>query len=92
MKAEEIINTINYDYPICGGIRVTVGRTRVTIERESNYQGNYTGQKVTMLRNDNDIAFWDMDDYIDALNQILECNPGSPLYHSKIISRGYVVQ
>ena len=92
MKAKEIINNINYDYPICGGIRVTAGRTRVTIERESNYQGNPTAQKVTIIRNDNNLATWDMDDYIDALNQILEGNPGTPLYHSKIISRGYIVQ
>ena len=92
MKAEEIINTINYDYPTCGGIRVTVGRTRITIERDSNYQGDYTGQKVTMLRNDNNIATWDVDDYIDALNDILDGNTGSPSNHVKVISRGYIVQ
>ena len=78
----EIINTINYDYPHCGGTRVVRGR-RYTIERESNRTGNRTGIKVTMAITPQRDE-WDATDWEDAIEAIYR--------DKRIISRGYVVK
>ena len=86
-----IIDTIDYsDAQKCGGIRVTRGRTRYTIERESSYIGNDTGTKITC-----DImpmmSDWDADDWGEYLQQVLsgECGQSS---NAKIVTRGILVQ
>ena len=83
----EIINTINYDYPHCGGIRVVRGRTRYTIERESTRLGNRTGIKVTMAITPQRDE-WDATDWEDVIEAIIRGD-----YRDKrIISRGFVVK
>lgn len=87
----EIINTINYDYPSCGGIRVVRGRTRYTIERESNRTGNLTGIKVTMAITPQRDE-WDATDWEDAIESIIWGDIRNIYRDKRIISRGYVVE
>jgi len=87
----EIINTIDYDYPNCGGIRVVRGRTRYTVERESNYRGNRTGIKVTMAITPQRDE-WDATDWEDVIEAIIRGECRNIYRDKRIISRGYVVE
>ena len=89
--SKEIINTINYNYPSCGGIRVVRGRTRYTIERESNRTGNLTGIKVTMAITQQRDG-WDATDWEDAIESIIWGDIRNIYRDKRIISRGYVVE
>ena len=87
----EIINTIDYDYPSCGGIRVVRGRTRYTVERESNYRGNRTGIKITMAITPQRDE-WDAVDWEDVIEAIIKGECRNIYLDKRIISRGYVVE
>lgn len=87
----EIINTIDYDYPSCGGIRVVRGRTRYTIERESNYQGSRTGIKITMAITPQRDE-WDAVDWADVIEAIIRGECRNIYLDKRIISRGHVVE
>jgi hypothetical protein len=80
----EIVNTVDYDYPTCGGIIVTRGRTHYTITIESNYSGNRTGVKYTMpvtpVRDE-----WTEEDWVEVVETIDN-------YNARRISRGILVQ
>ena len=56
-------NNINYDYPTCGGVKVTKGRKYWTVTHESNYQGNHTGDTYKCLISDGDTAKSIADDF-----------------------------
>jgi len=44
-----IYDSVNYDYPTCGGLVVTRGIKYDTLEICSNYQGNITGFIAKLL-------------------------------------------
>lgn len=49
MKAVELFDNVDYDYPACGGYVITDGSKYLTIEHQSNYTGNKTGDKCKLL-------------------------------------------
>jgi len=83
------IDTVNYDYPSCGGITVSKGRKLYTAEISSNYQGNTTGAVLTYPINEmsND---WDANDWAELVDEVLYDPQAHPAW--KIKNRGHKVQ
>ena len=84
---EKIIDTIDYDFPACGGVTVEKGRKNYTVTRESNYWGSWTSQIATVpissLPGKYTDAEWD-----EIVGQIFH----GDICGAKIIRRGYKVQ
>jgi hypothetical protein len=51
MKATELYNDVDFDYPTCGGYIITEGSKYLTIERQSNFAGNKTDGKCRFPKN-----------------------------------------
>ena len=84
-----IIDTVDYDYPSCGGITVSKGRKLYTVEISSNYQGNTTGAILTYPINHlSDI--WEAADWEELAQEVLYDPQSHPLWTIK--NRGYKVQ
>jgi hypothetical protein len=86
-----IIDTVNYDYPSCGGITVTKGRKHYTVEVSSNYQGNITGARVQVPITDARDQ-WDADDWSEVVNTILYEGTDRIYTDCRILSHGHRVQ
>ena len=85
-----IIDTVDYDYPSCGGITVSKGIKHYTVEVSSNYRGNTTGAKVqvpiTPARDT-----WDANDWQEVVEVILYEGTNRIYTDCKILSRGHKV-
>jgi hypothetical protein len=91
MKRNEIINTVDFDYPSCGGIIITRGRKNYTCEQLSNYSGHNTGARVivpiTPAREK-----WDEADWAEVIDEILYEGTDRIYTDCKILSRGCKVR
>jgi len=86
-----ILDTIDWNYPNCGGIIVSKGNKYFIVRIESNFTGNRTGLIFKYPITDYSLV-WDANDWKEIANEIDFVNTK---YNDKkiiIISKGYKVQ
>lgn len=82
------IDTVNYDYPSCGGIKGNYNpKTGIFIfTKHSNYQGNFTDRKIRLELTPMERSEGDL---IQISNDFRYVLPGSKI---KILRKGFKVQ
>jgi hypothetical protein len=80
-----IYDSVNFDYPNCGGVEIKKARKYYHIYNHSNYTGNNTGKHIMVsveaTKN------WKGDLVENLIEEI-----GNPSAGTKIVSNGFLVQ